>query len=54
MGCNNIKFISKNICRIKISEKRIEIFEYVKTRSILMARYSLKKRIPVKKIKKVE
>ena len=52
MGCSNVKSISNNVGGIKNSDKRIKIFEYLKTRSILMEWYSFKKRIPLKKTKK--
>ena len=35
MGCSNVKSISNNVGGIKNSDKRIKIFEYLKTRSIL-------------------
>ena len=40
------------IMGIKNSEKKIKIFEYLKTRSISMEQYSFKKHIPVKKTQK--
>ena len=54
MGCTNIQFISNNVQVIKNSDKRIDIFEYLKNKVNSRECYSFKKPIPMKKTKKVE